>query len=75
MLAVDWEKGGITTLEKTCQEIKKKGPQRVFPFFFPATVVNMAAGNSDIKYGLKSPNFAIATTWTTSTQNIGYGVR
>lgn len=67
--------GGISTIEKTCLDIKNKGPRRVSPFFIPATVVNMAAGNIAIKYGLKGPNFAIATACTTGTHNIGYGAR
>lgn len=67
--------GGISTIEKTCLELEKKGPRRVSPFFIPATVVNMAAGNIAIKYGLKGPNFAIATACTTGTHNIGYGAR
>lgn len=67
--------GGISTIEKTCLEIDKKGPRRVSPFFIPATVVNMAAGNIAIKYGFKGPNFAIATACTTGTHNIGYGAR
>ena len=67
--------GGISTIEKTCLEIESKGPRRVSPFFIPATVVNMAAGNIAIKYGLKGPNFAIATACTTGTHNIGYGAR
>lgn len=67
--------GGISTIEKTCLDIENKGPRRVSPFFIPATVVNMAAGNIAIKYGLKGPNFAIATACTTGTHNIGYGAR
>ncbi|MFT7409606.1 MAG: 3-oxoacyl-[acyl-carrier-protein] synthase II [Oleispira sp.] len=67
--------GGISTIEKTCLEIEKKGSRRVSPFFIPSTVVNMAAGNIAIKYGLKGPNFAIATACTTGTHNIGYGAR
>jgi len=67
--------GGISTIEKTVLDIENKGPRRVSPFFIPATVVNMAAGNIAIKYGLKGPNFAIATACTTGTHNIGYGAR
>ena len=67
--------GGISTIEQTCLDIDKKGPRRVSPFFIPATVVNMAAGNIAIKYGLQGPNFAIATACTTGTHNIGYGAR
>lgn len=67
--------GGISTIESTVLDIDKKGPRRVSPFFIPATVVNMAAGNVAIKYGFKGPNFAIATACTTGTHNIGYGAR
>lgn len=67
--------GGISTIEKTCLDLDKKGPRKISPFFIPATVVNMAAGNIAIKYGLKGPNFAIATACTTGTHNIGYGAR
>lgn len=67
--------GGISTIEQTCLDIDKKGPRRVSPFFIPATVANMAAGNIAIKYGLQGPNFAIATACTTGTHNIGYGAR
>ena len=67
--------GGISTIEQTVLELDEKGPRRVSPFFIPATVVNMAAGNIAIKYGLKGPNFAIATACTTGTHNIGYGAR
>lgn len=67
--------GGISTIEQTCLDLDKKGPRRVSPFFIPSTVVNMAAGNIAIKYGLKGPNFAIATACTTGTHNIGYGAR
>lgn len=67
--------GGISTIEKTCLDLDKKGPRKVSPFFIPATVVNMAAGNLAIKYGFKGPNFAISTACTTGTHNIGYGAR
>ncbi len=67
--------GGISTIEQTVSTLDKKGPRRISPFFIPATVVNMAAGNIAIKYGLKGPNFAIATACTTGTHNIGYGAR
>ena len=67
--------GGISTIGQTALDLENKGPRRVSPFFVPSTVVNMAAGNVAIKYGLKGPNFAIATACTTGTHNIGYGAR
>jgi 3-oxoacyl-[acyl-carrier-protein] synthase II len=67
--------GGISTIGQTALDLENKGPRRVSPFFVPSTVVNMAAGNVAIKYGLQGPNFAIATACTTGTHNIGYGAR
>lgn len=67
--------GGISTIEQTVLDLDKKGPRRVSPFFIPASIVNMAAGNIAIRYGLKGPNFSIATACTTGTHNIGYGAR
>jgi len=67
--------GGISTIGQTALDLENKGPRRVSPFFVPSTVVNMAAGNIAIKYGLQGPNFAIATACTTGTHNIGYGAR
>ncbi len=67
--------GGISTIEQTVLDLDKKGPRRVSPFFIPASIVNMAAGNIAIQYGLKGPNFSIATACTTGTHNIGYGAR
>ena len=67
--------GGLGTIEKNVHELANKGPRRVSPFLIPASVVNMAAGNIAIKYGLRGPNFAISTACTTGTHNIGYGAR
>lgn len=67
--------GGISTIEKTCIDMDTKGPRKISPFFIPAAIVNMAAGNMAIKYGFKGPNFSIATACTTGTHNIGYGAR
>ena len=67
--------GGLQTIENNIAALTTKGPRRVSPFLIPSTVVNMAAGNVAIKYGLKGPNFAISTACTTGTHNIGYGAR
>ena len=63
--------GGLTTIEKTADLFREKGPKRISPFFVPSSIINMVSGNLSIKFGLKGPNFAIVTACTTGTHNIG----
>jgi len=63
--------GGLTTIEKTADLFREKGPKRISPFFVPSSIINMVSGNMSIKFGLKGPNFAIVTACTTGTHNIG----
>ena len=63
--------GGLTTIEKTVDLFREKGPKRISPFFIPSSIINMVSGNLSIKYGLKGPNFAIVSACTTGTHNIG----
>ncbi|MFU8814083.1 MAG: beta-ketoacyl-ACP synthase II [Pseudomonadales bacterium] len=67
--------GGINTIEETHSTLLEKGPGRVSPFFVPASVINMIAGNLSIRYGYKGPNIAVVTACTTGTHNIGFGAR
>jgi 3-oxoacyl-[acyl-carrier-protein] synthase II len=67
--------GGINTIEETHTTLLEKGPGRVSPFFVPAAVINMIAGNLSIRYGYKGPNIAVVTACTTGTHNIGFGAR
>jgi 3-oxoacyl-[acyl-carrier-protein] synthase II len=67
--------GGINTIEETHTTLLEKGPGRVSPFFVPASVINMIAGNLSIRYGYKGPNIAVVTACTTGTHNIGFGAR
>ncbi len=67
--------GGIITITRTEGALNRGGPRRVSPFFVPASVVNMLAGNLSMKYGFRGPNLAIVTACTTGAHNIGYGAR
>ena len=67
--------GGIGTIEDTHSTLLKSGPRRVSPFFVPASVINMIAGNLSIKFGFKGPNIAVVTACTSGTHNIGFGAR
>ena len=42
--------GGLTTIEKTADLFREKGPKRISPFFVPSSIINMVSGNLSIKY-------------------------
>ena len=67
--------GGLPSIENTHDIFLKSGPRRISPFFIPATIINMIAGNLSIKYGYKGPNLSIVTACTTGTHNVGEGFR
>lgn len=67
--------GGLETIEKNHDVLNNSGPRRISPFFIPAAIINMIAGNLSIRYGLKGPNIAITTACTTGSHSIGYAAR
>ena len=63
--------GGITGIENSYAAYLHGGPRKISPFFVPANIVNMVAGDLSIKYGLKGPNYSIVSACSTGTHNIG----
>ncbi len=66
--------GGITSIENTYGSYLEGGPRKISPFFVPASIINMVAGNLSIKLGLKGPNFSIVSACSTASHNIGEAV-
>ena len=58
--------GGITTMEEEYDVLLAKGVRRVSPFTVPKLMVNAAAGNISIQFGLKGPVSATATACATA---------
>jgi 3-oxoacyl-[acyl-carrier-protein] synthase II len=63
--------GGLPLIEETHEELTKRGPRRISPFFVPASIINMISGQLSIHFGLKGPNFAIVSACTTGLHSIG----
>ncbi|MBO5740094.1 MAG: beta-ketoacyl-ACP synthase II [Alphaproteobacteria bacterium] len=67
--------GGLNTIYDNCIELHEGGPRRVSPFFIPKGIINMAAGNISIKYGLQGPNISVVTACATGAHSIGEAAR
>ncbi len=67
--------GGFEVIEREHKALLEGGPRKISPFFIPASIVNMAAGQVSIRYGAKGPISATATACTTSANSIGDSFR
>ncbi len=67
--------GGLPLIEETHNTYLAGGARKISPFFIPASIINMIAGNLSIMYGFKGPNLAMVTACTTATHCIGDSAR
>lgn len=63
--------GGLNEIEDQMERLFAKGPDRVSPFTIPKMMLNAAGGNVAISYGLRGPNFAVATACASATNAMG----
>jgi len=63
--------GGFDVIEREHTALMEGGPRKISPFFIPASIVNLAAGQVSIRFGAKGPNLASATACTTGAHAIG----
>jgi 3-oxoacyl-[acyl-carrier-protein] synthase II len=63
--------GGFTTIEREHKALIAGGPRRISPFFIPASIINLAAGQVSIRFGAKGPNSATCTACSASAHAIG----
>lgn len=67
--------GGLPAIEYYHKILLERGWKRVSPFFIPMVIVNLAAGQISLKYGIKGPNLAVTTACATGNHSIGEAFR
>jgi len=63
--------GGFGVIEREHEKFLKGGPGKISPFFIPAAIVNLAAGQVSIRFGAKGPNSATCTACSTGAHAVG----
>lgn len=63
--------GGLSEIEIQVERLLSKGPDRVSPLTIPKLMLNAAGGNLSIRYGLRGPNFTVATACASATNAMG----
>ncbi|PQO29240.1 beta-ketoacyl-[acyl-carrier-protein] synthase II [Blastopirellula marina] len=63
--------GGIATIEEQTEKLLTKGADRVSPMTIPRLMLNAAGGNISIRYGMRGPNYTVATACASATNALG----
>ena len=63
--------GGLKEIETQMERLLFKGPDRVSALTIPKLMLNAAGGNLSIRYGIKGPNYTVATACASATNAIG----
>jgi 3-oxoacyl-[acyl-carrier-protein] synthase II len=67
--------GGLWEFEVQEERLLHKGIDKVSPFTIPKLMVNSASGHVSALYGIKGPNFAVATACASAANSIGSALR
>jgi 3-oxoacyl-[acyl-carrier-protein] synthase II len=67
--------GGLSEFESQHERLLHKGIDKVSPFTIPKLMVNSGSGHVSSMYGIKGPNFAVATACASAANSIGEALR
>ncbi len=63
--------GGALSVPEQAKILETRGPRRVSPFFIPMILVDTAAAQVAIEFGIKGPNMAVVSACATGANAIG----
>jgi 3-oxoacyl-[acyl-carrier-protein] synthase II len=63
--------GGLHEIETQVERLLHKGPDKVSAFTIPKLMLNAASGQISIEFGLRGPNYAVATACASATNAMG----
>ena len=67
--------GGFKEYEDQCDRLREKGPSKVSAFFIPKMMMNAVCGQIGIYFGLKGPNFMVASACASANHAMGQTLR
>ena len=67
--------GGLSTIETMAKVLAEKGPSRISPYFIPATISNLAAGQVSMRHRLKGPSYTHTSACASGAHAIGDAFR
>lgn len=62
---------GIEVFEQNHATYLEKGPRRISPYFIPATISNLAAGQVSMRFGFKGPSYCNTSACSSGGHAIG----
>ena len=63
--------GGLPIIEAQSKIYLERGPRRMSPFFIPAVLTNLAAGQTSIRYGFAGVNYTVTSACASGSHSIG----
>ena len=67
--------GGFQTLQDNFTKLAERGPKGVHPLFIPTVISNIAPASIAIRFGVKGPNYSVATACASGTDALGGALR
>jgi 3-oxoacyl-[acyl-carrier-protein] synthase II len=67
--------GGLETIEHHHETLRTRGAAKLSPYFIPATIANLGAGQVAMRLGLRGPNYCITSACASGAHALGEAAR